>query len=147
MRPPIPEVHHAVEADLLDTLRARGVEMASVLLHVGAGTFRPVSDEDPSQHVMHEEWCQVSTETAQQLNAVRARGNAVWAIGTTSPCSLSALAQALVTPGALPGLKPMRALNLDGGNSTALWLRNQSGKETSHPGWSTVRNYLAVIPK
>ncbi len=70
--------------ELLDTLRTRGVEMANVLLHVGAGTFRPVSDEDPAQHVMHEEWCQVSAETAAHLNAVRARGNRVWAIGTTS---------------------------------------------------------------
>ena len=69
---------------LLDTLRARGVEMASVLLHVGAGTFRPVSDDDPAQHVMHEEWCEITPDTAKQLNAVRARGHHVWAIGTTT---------------------------------------------------------------
>ena len=70
--------------ELLDTLRARGVETANVLLHVGAGTFRPVSDDDPSQHVMHEEWCELTSATAKQLNAVRARGNHVWAIGTTT---------------------------------------------------------------
>lgn len=80
--------------DLLDTLRARGVEMAQVLLHVGAGTFRPVSDEDPSQHVMHEEWCEVTDETAQQLNAVRARGNRIWAIGTTSVRTLETVTDA-----------------------------------------------------
>jgi hypothetical protein len=74
-------------------------------------------------------------------------GSFLWAIGTADSCSLGALAQALATPGALPGLRPMRALNLDGGNSTALWFRNLSGKETSRPGWSTVRNYLAIIPK
>ena len=70
--------------DLLATLHGRGVELAHVLLHVGAGTFRPVSDDDPAQHVMHEEWCEVTPDTAQQLNAARARGNRVWAIGTTS---------------------------------------------------------------
>jgi S-adenosylmethionine:tRNA ribosyltransferase-isomerase len=78
--------------DLLATLRARGVETASVVLHVGAGTFRPVSDDDPSQHVMHEEWCEVTAQTAAQLNAVRARGNHVWAVGTTSVRTLETAA-------------------------------------------------------
>jgi S-adenosylmethionine:tRNA ribosyltransferase-isomerase len=69
--------------DLLATLQGRGVELAHVLLHVGAGTFRPVSDDDPAQHVMHEEWCEVSEEAATRLNAVRARGHKIWVIGTT----------------------------------------------------------------
>ncbi len=69
--------------DLLAKLDAKGVERVNVLLHVGAGTFRPVSDEDPSQHLMHEEWCQVTAEAAARLNAVRARGNKIWVIGTT----------------------------------------------------------------
>lgn len=71
-------------AGLLGTLASRGVEMAHVLLHVGAGTFRPVSEDDPALHEMHEEWCQLSADTARQLNAVRARGSRIWAIGTTS---------------------------------------------------------------
>ena len=78
--------------DLLATLRTRGVETASVVLHVGAGTFRPVSDDDPAQHVMHEEWCEVTAQTAAQLNAVRARGNHVWAVGTTSVRTLETAA-------------------------------------------------------
>ncbi|WP_353266821.1 tRNA preQ1(34) S-adenosylmethionine ribosyltransferase-isomerase QueA [Gemmatimonas sp.] len=69
--------------DLLAKLDAKGVERVNVLLHVGAGTFRPVSDEDPSQHLMHEEWCQVTPDAAARLNAVRARGNKIWVIGTT----------------------------------------------------------------
>lgn len=69
--------------DLLARLDAKGVERVNVLLHVGAGTFRPVSDDDPSLHVMHEEWCEVSADSAARLNAVRARGNKVWVIGTT----------------------------------------------------------------
>ncbi len=74
-------------------------------------------------------------------------GGHLWALGATDSCSLAALAQALASPGALPGLQPMRALNLDGGNSTALWMRTAEGREISRPGWSTVRNYLAIVPK
>lgn len=69
--------------ELLATLERKGVERVNVLLHVGAGTFRPVSDEDPALHVMHEEWCEVTDDAAQRLNAVRARGNKIWVIGTT----------------------------------------------------------------
>lgn len=69
--------------DLLARLTAKGVEQVHVLLHVGAGTFRPVSDDDPSLHVMHEERCEVSAAAAARLNAVRARGNRVWVVGTT----------------------------------------------------------------
>jgi S-adenosylmethionine:tRNA ribosyltransferase-isomerase len=69
--------------DLLATLEAKGVERVSVLLHVGAGTFRPVSEDDPALHVMHEEWCEVTEEAAARLNAIRARGNKLWVVGTT----------------------------------------------------------------
>lgn len=68
---------------LLSQLEAQGVETIEILLHVGAGTFRPVSDEDPEQHVMHEEWCEVTADAAARLNAVRARGNKLWVVGTT----------------------------------------------------------------
>ncbi len=80
--------------ELLARLEARGVERVNVLLHVGAGTFRPVSEEDPSQHVMHEEWCEVSTAAAERLNAVRARGNNIWAVGTTSVRTLESCVDA-----------------------------------------------------
>ncbi|MBM3907965.1 MAG: tRNA preQ1(34) S-adenosylmethionine ribosyltransferase-isomerase QueA [Gemmatimonadetes bacterium] len=70
--------------DLLAALEARGVERAEVLLHVGAGTFRPVDVEELARHEMHEEWYSVSAETAQRLNTARARGAHVWCVGTTS---------------------------------------------------------------
>lgn len=70
--------------DLLAKLGARGVSRIDVLLHVGAGTFRPVADEDPALHVMHEEWCEVTDSAAREMNAVRARGGKLWAVGTTS---------------------------------------------------------------
>lgn len=73
-------------------------------------------------------------------------GSHSWVIGTTDSCSLATLAALLATPGTLPGLSVQRALNLDGGRSTALWFRTADGRETSSPGWSTVRNYLAIVP-
>ena len=70
--------------DLLRTLEARGVARAEILLHVGAGTFKPVEVDDPSQHVMHEEWYSVSGDAARTINERRAAGGRVWAVGTTS---------------------------------------------------------------
>jgi S-adenosylmethionine:tRNA ribosyltransferase-isomerase len=70
--------------ELLDALSARGVRRADLLLHVGAGTFKPVEVEDPAQHVMHEEWFQVDDRAARVLNETRASRGRVWAVGTTS---------------------------------------------------------------
>jgi S-adenosylmethionine:tRNA ribosyltransferase-isomerase len=69
---------------LLERLGAEGVARAEVLLHVGAGTFKPVDVEDPGEHVMHEEWYSVSEQTARLINDRRANGGKVWAVGTTS---------------------------------------------------------------
>ncbi|HYW30695.1 MAG TPA: tRNA preQ1(34) S-adenosylmethionine ribosyltransferase-isomerase QueA [Gemmatimonas sp.] len=74
--------------ELLSRLEARGVVRHDVLLHVGAGTFKPVQDEDPSAHLMHEEWSEITPETAAALNATRARGGTIWAVGTTSTRAL-----------------------------------------------------------
>lgn len=74
--------------ELLAALAARGVGRADVVLHVGAGTFKPVEVEDPALHVMHEEWYQVSAAAAQTLNETRRRGGHVWAVGTTSARTL-----------------------------------------------------------
>ncbi|MGF0538129.1 tRNA preQ1(34) S-adenosylmethionine ribosyltransferase-isomerase QueA [Agrobacterium sp. ES01] len=70
--------------DLFDKLDAAGVERHFVTLHVGAGTFLPVKAEDTTEHKMHEEIGHVSAETAQKLNAVKARGGRVVCVGTTS---------------------------------------------------------------
>jgi S-adenosylmethionine:tRNA ribosyltransferase-isomerase len=73
---------------LLDALAARGVRRADVLLHVGAGTFKPVEVEDPAAHPMHEEWFAIGEGAAATLNAVRAAGGRIWAVGTTSARTL-----------------------------------------------------------
>jgi S-adenosylmethionine:tRNA ribosyltransferase-isomerase len=69
---------------LLDRLAARGVELATLTLHVGPGTFLPVKTDDPRDHRMHGEWGVVSTETAERIRAAKARGGRIVAIGTTS---------------------------------------------------------------
>lgn len=69
---------------LLDALEARGVTRHAVTLHVGAGTFLPVKADDTADHVMHGEWGEVSAETAAALNAARATGGCIVAVGTTS---------------------------------------------------------------
>ncbi|MDX2156727.1 MAG: tRNA preQ1(34) S-adenosylmethionine ribosyltransferase-isomerase QueA [Hyphomicrobiaceae bacterium] len=70
--------------ELMTRLEARGVERHAVTLHVGAGTFLPVKADDTDQHKMHSEWGEIRAGTAVALNAVRARGNRVVAVGTTA---------------------------------------------------------------
>ena len=70
--------------EVLAAVAAAGVKTADVLLHVGAGTFKPVDVEEVAQHRMHEEWFQVPAATADAVNAARAAGHAAWAVGTTS---------------------------------------------------------------
>ncbi len=70
--------------ELLERCARRGIERSFVTLHVGIGTFRPISVERLSQHSMHEEWCELSAETCDQLNQARAAGGRIVAIGTTT---------------------------------------------------------------
>ena len=79
---------------VLEQLERRGVRRADVVLHVGAGTFKPVEAEDPAQHVMHEESYSVPPATAEAVGATRARGNRVWAVGTTSVRTLESATDA-----------------------------------------------------
>jgi S-adenosylmethionine:tRNA ribosyltransferase-isomerase len=69
---------------LLDALDARGIVRETLTLHVGAGTFLPVKSEDTSGHRMHAEWGRIDAPTADRLNAVRASGGRLIAVGTTS---------------------------------------------------------------
>jgi len=78
--------------ELLARLEANGVERAEVVLHVGAGTFKPIEVEDPTEHVMHEEWFDVSEAAAARINAAHDRDGATWAVGTTSVRTLESAA-------------------------------------------------------
>lgn len=78
---------------LLDQLRDAGVQSTTVTLHVGAGTFQPVRVDDIEEHQMHAEWLEVSQATCDAIEATRARGGRVIAVGTTAVRSLETAAQ------------------------------------------------------
>jgi S-adenosylmethionine:tRNA ribosyltransferase-isomerase len=77
---------------LLEELKAKGVELAFITLHVGAGTFQPVRVENIEEHVMHKEYAEVPEVVVAQIKACKARGNKVVAVGTTSVRSLETAA-------------------------------------------------------
>ncbi len=79
--------------ELLAALDAAGIATETLTLHVGAGTFLPVKADDTDDHVMHAEWGRIDAATADRLNAVRARGGRVIAVGTTSLRLLESAAQ------------------------------------------------------
>jgi S-adenosylmethionine:tRNA ribosyltransferase-isomerase len=70
--------------EMLERLAKKGVQRADVVLHVGAGTFKPVDTEQPADHVMHEESFTLPARTAELLNNTRQNGGKIWAVGTTS---------------------------------------------------------------
>ena len=69
---------------LIEAIAERGVATETLTLHVGAGTFLPVKVDDTDDHKMHSEWGRIDQDAADRLNAVRARGNRIIAVGTTS---------------------------------------------------------------
>ncbi len=82
------------DAPLLEKLRLKGIEMAFVTLHVGAGTFQPVRVDSIEDHIMHAEYAEVPQSVVDAVLACKARGNKVVAVGTTSVRSLESAAQA-----------------------------------------------------
>ena len=76
--------------ELLEQIRARGVEIGFVTLHVGLGTFRPVREEEITEHHMHAEYCVVPEKTAELVNRMRAKGGKCVCAGTTSCRTLEA---------------------------------------------------------
>ena len=70
--------------DLLERLAKNGVEILRLTLHVGAGTFLPVSHKDTEEHIMHSEWFSISDDVAARINAAKAQGRRVIAVGTTA---------------------------------------------------------------
>ncbi len=70
--------------ELIDKIKAKGVEIVDVLLHVGLGTFRPVKTDDILSHHMHSEYYEISTESAERINKAKSEGRRIIAVGTTS---------------------------------------------------------------
>ncbi|NLI21536.1 MAG: tRNA preQ1(34) S-adenosylmethionine ribosyltransferase-isomerase QueA [Clostridiales bacterium] len=86
---------------LLDGIRAMGVQVVPILLHVGLGTFRPVKVQNLDEHVMHVEQYEVTPEAAQRINGARAGGGRIVCVGTTSVRTLETVAddQGMLSPG------------------------------------------------
>lgn len=78
--------------ELIEKLKAKGVEIAEVLLHVGLGTFRPVSEEIITDHKMHSEFYEIGENSAEIINRAKAEGRRVIAVGTTSVRTLESVA-------------------------------------------------------
>ena len=76
--------------DLFNEIKAKGIEVVDITLHIGLGTFRPVKVEDTDNHVMHSELYEISEEAANTLNKAKAEGRRIIAIGTTSTRTLEA---------------------------------------------------------
>ena len=79
--------------ELLDRIRAKGIDVIPILLHVGLGTFRPVKAENVEDHEMHSEYYEVSEDAARRIHEAKASGHRVVAVGTTSVRTLESSAQ------------------------------------------------------
>jgi S-adenosylmethionine:tRNA ribosyltransferase-isomerase len=104
--------------DVLDQVNARGATLAKVTLHVGPGTFKPVEVDDPARHVMHAEWYDVPSATAEAINRAKSDGQRIWAVGTTVVRTLETAA------GKAEGAeRAARAVIAPGGGWTDLFIR------------------------
>ncbi|MGB8212159.1 MAG: tRNA preQ1(34) S-adenosylmethionine ribosyltransferase-isomerase QueA [Anaerolineales bacterium] len=79
---------------LMEALKAQGVDFAEVTLHVGLDTFAPVTEEDPEEHHIHTEWCEVPPATVDAITRARQSGGRIIAVGTTSVRTLESAARA-----------------------------------------------------
>lgn len=82
--------------ELLAKIQEMGVKTAYVTLHVGLDTFAPVNEDDPEEHKIHSEWCNLSQETADSINETKRNGGRVIAVGTTSVRTLESAGKDLI---------------------------------------------------
>ena len=88
---PTAGLHFTPEA--LRMIERKGVAIVKITLHVGLDTFLPVTEEDPSEHPIHSEWCQITSEAAEAINNARLNGARVIAVGTTTVRTLETAAR------------------------------------------------------
>ena len=89
--------------ELIDQLMDQGTRFATVTLHVGLDTFAPVTEDDPRQHKIHTEYCQLGAETASEINKTREQGGRIIAVGTTSVRTIESAAMGGEVVGAFEG--------------------------------------------
>jgi S-adenosylmethionine:tRNA ribosyltransferase-isomerase len=112
--------------EVLAQVRARGIEIAELTLHVGVGTFTPVKTRNPELHKMHEEWYELPDSTARQIVAAREAGRPVIAVGTTAVRALESWARDVAAEGAMANGAIANDVTADG------------GKAEGHSGWSNL---------
>lgn len=78
---------------LMTELKAQGIRFCEVTLHVGLDTFAPVTEDDPTEHIIHSEWCELNAENAKLINGTAKNGGRIIAVGTTSVRTLETAAQ------------------------------------------------------
>jgi S-adenosylmethionine:tRNA ribosyltransferase-isomerase len=83
---------------LMQKLETKGVRFARVTLHVGLDTFAPVTESNPQEHVIHSEWCEINSKSAELINQTKVNGGRVIAVGTTSVRTLETGAQKSQSP-------------------------------------------------
>lgn len=110
---PTASLHFTLED--IAALKSRGVSVVEVTLHVGLGTFLPVTAEDLNDHEMHEEYVEVGVSTWQTVLAAKARGHRVWSLGTTTTRSLESVAQGLLPGTAETGFQGFTKLLIQPG--------------------------------
>ena len=88
--------------ELMQKLEDKGVQFAEVTLHVGLDTFAPVTEDDPQEHKIHTEWCEVTAGAAEKINSIHKAGGKIVAVGTTSVRTLESAAR-FARPGQLVG--------------------------------------------
>lgn len=109
--------------ELLAALSARGIDLATVTLHIGLDTFRPIEEDDLERHVMHSEEIELDAEAAARINATRASGGRIVAVGTTSVRVLESVAALTEERRATGSLEDASALVMPWCGRTSLFLR------------------------
>ena len=131
--------------NLIEKLKAKGVEFAEVTLHVGLGTFLPVKAERVEDHTMHSEWVEISEETAEKINKAKSEGGRVVAVGTTTVRTLEGVSK-LFSPykGEVPTIGLVRPLAEEGVQSKKERLF-QNGPLPTSPTRGGVRPFTGDI--
>ncbi len=88
--------------ELIASLKAQGIGFTTVTLHVGLDTFAPVTEDDPHQHKIHTEWCQITPQAAEAIDKTRREGGRIVAVGTTSVRTLESAARLAGAEGIAP---------------------------------------------
>ncbi|MDG0816335.1 tRNA preQ1(34) S-adenosylmethionine ribosyltransferase-isomerase QueA [Bdellovibrio svalbardensis] len=105
---------HFSHADMA-ALKEKGVDICEVTLHVGLGTFLPITADDLNDHDMHEEYVEISSETWQKILKAKSEGRNIWSLGTTSTRSLESAAGGLLSGSATEGFRGFTKLLIQPG--------------------------------